>query len=72
MFYNEKILVLVQNYPDNDGGVALIYVHVRNKYYIQHDIDVTVLNFRHMTIIILTILKLLLRIHIKKKIKNMM
>ena len=41
----KKILVLVQNYPDNDGGVALMYVHVRNKYYIQHDIDVTVLNF---------------------------
>lgn len=40
-----KILVLVQNYPNNDGGVALMYVHVRNKYYIQHDIDVTVLNF---------------------------
>lgn len=41
----KKILVLVQNYPNNDGGVALMYVHVRNKYYIQHDIDVTVLNF---------------------------
>ena len=41
----KKFLVLVQNYPDNDGGVALMYVHVRNKYYIQHDIDVTVLNF---------------------------
>ena len=41
----KKILVLVQNYPDNDGGVALMYAHVRNKYYIQHDIDVTVLNF---------------------------
>ena len=41
----KKILVLVQNYPNNDDGVALMYVHVRNKYYIQHDIDVTVLNF---------------------------
>lgn len=41
----KKILVLVQNYPNNDGGVALMYVHVRNKYYIQHGIDVTVLNF---------------------------
>lgn len=41
----KKILVLVQDYPNNNGGVALMYVHVRNKYYIQHDIDVTVLNF---------------------------
>lgn len=41
----KKVLVLVANYPNNDGGVALMYVHVRNKYYIQHGIDVTVLNF---------------------------
>lgn len=41
----KKVLVLVQDYPNNDGGVALMYVHVRNKYYVQHDIDVTVLNF---------------------------
>lgn len=41
----KKILVLVQDYPNNNGGVALMYVHVRNKYYIQHNIDVTVLNF---------------------------
>lgn len=41
----KKILVLVADYPNNDGGVALMYVHTRNKYYIQHDIDVTVLNF---------------------------
>lgn len=41
----KKILVLVADYPNNEGGVALMYVHVRNKYYIQHQIDVTVLNF---------------------------
>ena len=41
----KNILVLVQDYPNNSGGVVLMYVHVRNKYYIQHDIDVTVLNF---------------------------
>lgn len=41
----KNILVLVQDYPNNSGGVALMYVHVRNKYYIQHDINVTVLNF---------------------------
>lgn len=41
----KKILVLVADYPNIDGGVALMYVHVRNKYYIQHGIDVTVLNF---------------------------
>ncbi len=42
----KKILVLVGDYPNNNGGVALMYVHVRNKYYVQHGIDVTVLNFR--------------------------
>ena len=41
----KKILVLVVDYPNNMGGVALMYVHVRNKYYMQHGIDVTVLNF---------------------------
>ena len=41
----KKILVLAVNYPNNDGGVALMYVHTRNKYYVQHGIDVTVLNF---------------------------
>lgn len=40
-----KILVLVQAYPNNAGEIPLMYVHVRNKYYIQHGIDVTVLNF---------------------------
>ena len=61
----KNILVLVQNYPNNEGGVALMYVHVRNKYYIQHNIDVTVLNFSsHNDYIIENI--------IKKKIRNMM
>jgi len=41
----KKILVAVADYPDNHGSVALMYVHVRNKYYILHDIEVTVLNF---------------------------
>lgn len=41
----KKILVLVANYPNNDGGVSLMYVHVRNKYYMQHGIEVVVLNF---------------------------
>lgn len=41
----KKILVLVANYPTN-SGVSLMYVHVRNKYYLRHGIDVTVLNFK--------------------------
>lgn len=41
----KKILVLVADYPNNLGGVALMFVHVRNQYYVMHDIDVTVLNF---------------------------
>lgn len=40
-----KALVLVADYPNMDGGVKLMYVHTRNKYYVQHEIDVTVLNF---------------------------
>lgn len=41
----EKLLILVADYPNNEGGVSLMYVHTRNKYYTLHDIDVTVLNF---------------------------
>lgn len=40
-----EILVLAQDYPNNNGGVSLMYIHVRNKYYSDHGIDVTVLNF---------------------------
>ena len=40
------LLVLVADYPNNDGGVALMYTHVRNKYYVENGLDVTVLNFR--------------------------
>lgn len=42
----KKILVAVENYPNNSGGVALMYVHVRNKAYADSGIDVTVLNFQ--------------------------
>ena len=38
----KNILVLVQDYSDNSGSVALMYVHVRNKYYAKHNINVTV------------------------------
>lgn len=41
-----RILVLVEDYPDNNGKVTLTYVHTRNKYYMKHGFDVTVLNFR--------------------------
>lgn len=41
----EGVLVLVANYPDNNGRTAMKYVHVRNLYYIQNGIKVTVLNF---------------------------
>ncbi|ULT56779.1 glycosyltransferase [Neobacillus drentensis] len=40
-----KLLILVADYPRPDGYIALMYVHVRNKYYINHNIEVTVLNF---------------------------
>ena len=41
----KKILVLVANYPTS-SSVSLMYVHVRNKYYLQQGMDVTVLNFK--------------------------
>lgn len=40
-----KALVAVANYPNNSGNVSLMYVHSRNRYYVAHGIDVTVLNF---------------------------
>lgn len=41
-----RILVLVADYPNIDGGIALMYVHTRNKYYVENGIEVTVLNFK--------------------------
>lgn len=41
----KSILVAVENYPNNNGGVSLMYVHTRNKAYASSGIDVTVLNF---------------------------
>ena len=42
-----KILVAVTDYPNinTSGGGALEFVHTRNKYYLKHNFDVTVLNF---------------------------
>ena len=40
-----SVLVLVQGYPDLDGSKNMMYVHMRNLYYVENDIDVTVLNF---------------------------
>lgn len=41
----QNVLVAVENYPNNNGGVALAYVHTRNKAYALNGIDVTVLSF---------------------------
>lgn len=45
---NEKkrVLVLAADYPRPDGKVILLYVHMRNRYYLSHGIDVTVINFK--------------------------
>lgn len=40
-----KILVLTEDYPNNDGGVTLMYVHTRNVYYKEHGIEVYNLSF---------------------------
>ena len=41
----EGVLVLVANYPDDNGKIAMKYVHIRNLYYKKNGIKVTVLNF---------------------------
>lgn len=40
-----KVLVLATDYPNNQGGVTLMYIHTRNKYYAKKGITVKVLNF---------------------------
>ncbi len=40
-----KILVLASTYPKDDGIIRPMYIHMRNKYYHEQGIDVTVLNF---------------------------
>lgn len=42
----KKVLVLATDYPNNDDGVSLMYIHTRNLCYAKNNIDVTVLNFR--------------------------
>lgn len=44
-----KILVLSTNYPSAANPSVLRYVHTRNIYYINHGLDVTVLNFSTKT-----------------------
>lgn len=41
-----KILVLAADYPNNAGGVSLMYIHARNKVYVTAGIEVYVLNFK--------------------------
>lgn len=41
-----RVLVLVEDYPDNCGNKAMMYVHTRNKYYTENGIDVEVLCFK--------------------------
>ena len=40
-----KVLVATADYPNNQGSIAMMFVHTRNKYYLSQGIDVTVLNF---------------------------
>lgn len=44
-----KVLVLTENYPNNEGGISLMYVHTRNVYYHEHGWDVDNLNFSAKT-----------------------
>lgn len=41
-----RILVLAETYPMPNGKVTPMYIHMRNKYYMNKGEDVTVLNFR--------------------------
>lgn len=42
----KKLLIVVEDYPDNNGKVTLMYVHTRNKSYKEFGFDVSVLSFR--------------------------
>lgn len=42
----KRVLVLAEDYPNNYGGVTLMYIHTRNLAYIKDNIEVTVINFR--------------------------
>lgn len=46
MRHKTRVLVLAADYSHPDGRIMLHYIHTRNLYYMQHDIDVTVINFR--------------------------
>lgn len=41
-----KLFVLATAYPDPSGSVASMFIHTRNKYYLQQGHSVTVLNFQ--------------------------
>jgi len=41
-----RILVLATDYPNLNGNVNLMYIHTRNRYYVNRGIDVTVINFK--------------------------
>ncbi len=47
--FNKRILILAENYPDNEGGVSMMYVHTRNLYYREQGLDVTVISFQART-----------------------
>lgn len=44
-----RLLVIATDYPDNTGNVSSMYIHNRNKYYVEHGVDVTVINFKAKT-----------------------
>ena len=41
----QKILVIVTDYPDKVGNVKLQYIHTRNVAYLKFGLTVTFLNF---------------------------
>lgn len=50
-----KVLVVVTDYPNLQGGLALAYVRTRNVYYKERGMEVEVLNFQQMKIIVLMV-----------------
>lgn len=45
MCNDKKVLILVQAYPKLNGEMSLMFVHTRNKYYLEQGIEPIVLNF---------------------------
>lgn len=65
-----RLLVASASYPNLEGGIALAYIHTRNKYYQKQGIEVNVLNFSAKEDYIIDGIKVYTLNSIKNKLKE--